>query len=204
LHTASWVTEDEVGIIERDIVGLREVIILADKIEKPMRYLLDAVIDNFMEGVTYIFLIPPDSYRSSAQEFLAYYNSLASIAVGLTESNIDDSGPLCRILALRYHRKDYPYIFYKYRLRPDLRDEVIAFRGNEMYKGIARYYRRLEPEVAFSILEAALNATVLEREHGGLQELAVAADQFKSVASADIVELRSTSMLHASAEAQNR
>src|SRR6266436_3618277 len=71
-----WLDTNEMGIVERDIRKLKEVIIICDRIEEPLSLLRDAVLDNFKDGVSYRFFLSADQYHKSVQEFQPFFNNL--------------------------------------------------------------------------------------------------------------------------------
>ena len=198
---AAWLSDDEVGLIERDIENLKEVIVLADRIEEPTRtgLIRAALLDNFMDGVRYTFIISPESYETTSDKFYEYYRALIKVAAATQGAVISSDEDLCHILPLRFERQDYPYIFYKFQGLGH-GDEVIAFRGDEIGRGIANEYRRLEPEVAYSVLTMALHATAFDREDEK-RHLVISPDRFSNQNVGNVVQLRPWDYKRARSEA---
>lgn len=198
---AAWLSDDEVGLIERDIEYLEDVIVLADRIEEPTLtgLIRAALLDNFMEGVRYTFIISPENYETTSERFYEYYRALIKVAAGTQGAKISGDEDLCHILSFRFERQDYPYIFYKFQGLGH-GDEVIAFRGDEIGRGIANEYRRLEPEVAYSVLTMALHATKFDREEDK-QHLVLTDERFSERKLGAVVQFRPRDYMRARREA---
>lgn len=152
---AIWLTEEEFGYIERDVKFLKDVIVVADIVEKPERHIADAVVDNFMEKVRYQFVVSRDNYSYCDEHLRPWYVAAIRYAAGLAGSQIRDDEELVHFHALSYNRHDYPYVFFRF-TPPGGETKIMAYRGNERGKGIASEYRRVEPGVAYTVLAATL------------------------------------------------
>lgn len=146
---------ERLGIFERDLSNLKQVIVVANRVEKPSSILEEAVKDNFKEGVKYLFLV---SYSSADRELTGYFlifEALAKIALSESGKNVN-IGKLVEIKRLTYDWPDVPYIFYQY--SPDDTDELytVAFRGNKKGEGIADFYEQLSSSNSTAIIRAVL------------------------------------------------
>lgn len=158
---SQWLSKSELGTFERLLRNCEEVILVADEIQVPTveaeREIWMALVDNFMEGVRYNFVVPAHYYEANHDSIRKKYQNIIRIAqdaapsAGLSEA-------LFSIYAqpFRRVRKDYPYLFYRFRT-PTEDSQIVAFRGEDIGRGIAENYRRLEPEVAETLLHNSLS-----------------------------------------------
>lgn len=161
---SGWLVVNEMGIIERDLRNLKEVIVLADTIERPYSLLLDAVIDNFSEDVVYRFFVSAESYDSCRTTFYPVFRSYIDASKEIKAQQKEPASltdELCHIYKLPFKRMDYPFIFYCYGDNGSSRPmHVIAFRGCDKGRGIAQQYRRLERGEAHSLLAATFGPLI--------------------------------------------
>jgi hypothetical protein len=156
---AEWISSDEIGYIEKNLTNLKEVILIADRIEIPnaknYAKIFLALIDNFLDGVQYNFLVPSGFYDKHKDNVKNSYGNILQVAKGLAGENQLQLGTF-NLWSWPYEKqaKDYPYLFYRYEV--DDIDEIVAFRGEDVGAGISNHYRRLEPEVAKTIFMQAL------------------------------------------------
>lgn len=156
---SEWIATNEMGIIERDLYNLKEVILIADSVYVPNKndykeiYL--SLIDNFFEGVNYNFLVPQNYYDENYSKIIEMYENIRKLTSSL-------AGERNSIGYFKLHKypfdkteSDYPYLFYRYKNDNQI-DEILAFRGEDVGVGIANNYRRLEPEISKSMLLKAL------------------------------------------------
>ena len=149
-----WLTKEEIGRIEEQLSNCREVILVADKVNVPTREdakeIMIALIDNFIDGVEYNFLVPKDYYQNHNKEIISRYKHIMGVAEDFSESDVPPE--LFKLHAYPYEKlePDYPYLFYRY--ETEVGDEIIAYRGEDVGMGIASHYRRLEPEIARTFL----------------------------------------------------
>jgi hypothetical protein len=154
----TWRTKEEIGNIEEQLWRCKEVILVADKIQVPTRddakEILIALIDNFIDGVQYNFLVPDEYYKKYEDKITNRYRRIIKLAADFSQKEIVTE--LFKIHPYPHAKlePDYPYLFYRY--ETDEGDEIIAFRGEDLGEGIAEQYRRIEPEVARSFLLRAL------------------------------------------------
>ncbi len=152
----SFLTVQQLGLLEGGLRNLERAIIVAHEIEDPKDSLREAVRENFARGVKYLFLVSPSRFEEEKK--LGY-----QIFAVLAERVIRDQNKaslvkdLVDIQPLRYEWDDTPYIFYELREddRPSVK-RVVAVRGNQRKEGIAEGYTRLEPSYARTIHRAVV------------------------------------------------
>jgi hypothetical protein len=143
----------DIGIIERDIVNLRTVMVVAHKVEPPTSTLAEAVDHNFKRKVKYTFLISNDN----ESEIHGYYQVFKAYAqVALREHPGMSLSDLIEILKLPYNWDDFPYIFYTVQL-PSGEEKTLAYRGDQLQEGIADHYGRVDPVLAHTIANAIVS-----------------------------------------------
>lgn len=150
-----FISVKRLGLIERDFPDLKQVIVVANKVERPHSTLEEAVEDNFRQHVKYLFLV---SNSHAEQELSGYYlifEALAKIAIRdeNQQLNIRD---LVDIRRLPYDWPDFPYIIYQYIPPGNETRYTIAYRGNKRGEGIADYYERLHPRHSEAFIRALL------------------------------------------------
>ena len=156
---AVWLSFQEVGIIEKDLVDCKEVILIADTVDVPGKHnykeILYALIDNFLDGVEYNFLVSPEFYDKHGTTVRQKYGNLVNMAKDIDDGNGSAIGDF-NLHRYPYNKpeEEYPYLFYRYTSESG-EDSVLAFRGEKRGVGISDHYRRLEPEVAKSIFMQA-------------------------------------------------
>ena len=146
----------DIGIFERDLPNLKQVVVVANKIEKPDSAFSDAIEDNFGKKVKYLFLI---SDSNADTELKGYYLIFQALAQKVSEEN-DHPIPidtLVEIKKLSYDWPDVPYIFYQYEPDKSSGRLTIAFRGNQKGEGIADFYEKLAPSHSKAIVTALLS-----------------------------------------------
>lgn len=157
--TATWLTKSELGQFEERLSELIEVILIADEIDVPShdntKEILAALIDNFSENVHYNFIVPESYAESNGDDILLRYYAIINLAGQLSQKDLSHSLFQLHKRPVEREHKDFPYLFFRY-VSQEGRSEVVAFRGENLGKGIAEHYRRLEPEIARSFLFSAL------------------------------------------------
>jgi len=163
-HFSRFLSVRKLGIIERDLTGLKQVIVLADRIERPHSTLAEAVEDNFSEGVHYLFLI---SNSNAENEMNGYYQIFEALArISADKSDIDTSASdLVDIKKLPYDWPDVPYIFYRFQEENDKKIKTLAFRGNQKKEGIADFYEKLSGQHSQAMVQALLAEAPQEIAH---------------------------------------
>lgn len=146
---------ERLAIVERDLPNLKQVIVVADRLEKPSSTLEDAVEDNFKKGVKYLFLVSHSTAERELTGYFLIFEALAKIALSESGKNVNIRDHV-EIKRLPYDWPDVPYIFYQY--SPDDTDEryTVAFRGNEKGEGIAEFYEHLSSSSSKAIIMALL------------------------------------------------
>lgn len=145
-------TVDELGAIERDLIGLKRVIVIADHVEKPQSTLAEAVQNNMGEGVEYLFLVSSSKAEEELDSFYLIFEAYAKIAA--KELQVDKSA-LIKIKQLPYDWNNYPYILYQCMSESNPAELVTyAFRGNELGKGISAQYESVVGADAHTIASA--------------------------------------------------
>jgi hypothetical protein len=144
----------DIGIIERDLINLKMVIVVAHKVEVPTSTLAQAVEHNFARGVKYIFLISNDHAEKEINGYYKVFEGYAQVVIG--RQGAGKIADLLDIQKLPYNWDDYPYIFSKLRL-PSGEEKTLAFRGDELHEGIAKHYGRVDPVLAHTIARAIVS-----------------------------------------------
>jgi len=152
-------TVNELGELEANIPNLKEVVILADRIEEPTGRLFDAVKKNFTSNVKYTFLISKSKYAAERKRFYPIFEALAKSI----NKNKNGNQKLISMKALQLEWDDYPYVFYR------TGDEATSFKtfaymGTQNKEGIADNYELIPPTVAGKIVKLAMLGVELEHE----------------------------------------
>ena len=119
----------DIGVIERDLPNLRMVIVIADKVERPASLLSEAVEQNFIRGVKYLFLVSADRTKEE-DGYYKLFEQLAKIVIKRGLSVNKKLEELIQIQSLPYKWEDYPHIFYRIEL-PEGGLRTLAFRGDK-------------------------------------------------------------------------
>jgi len=160
----SRITVSELGDIERDLVDLRETIIVAHRIEKPEKHLRAAVEDNFQQGVRYVFVVSESELQNAATNekifhaIFTFAQETAPLEGPNSKIRSRTFEELFAIRALRGEWQSWPYIFY----RCGSPTNTIAFRGDQLREGIAENYVQLSGADAASIFCACEMAMTSE------------------------------------------
>ena len=143
-HTqiARFISVKKMGLIERDFPNLKQVIVVADNVEKPSGTLGDAVEDNFREKVKYLFLVSKSRADRELNGYFLMFEALAKKAIAEMDGSIM-LRDLVEIRRLSYDWPDVPYIFYQYAIGDSDERLTTAFRGNQKKEGIADAYEHL-------------------------------------------------------------
>lgn len=158
-------TKEEVGDIERCIPNLRTVIVISSIVERPSKSLLDAVFDNFQQGVEYTFLVSEDgnsdeelaSYR---KWFMAIYSSAKGAAPSEGENSKISQIEFLQLFSVRKLNIEWdsvPYIFYVFEESGDT--NVLSLRGGSEGSGISTMYFRVNPHDAAAIIDLSRSAS---------------------------------------------
>jgi hypothetical protein len=200
---SGWLVVDEIGIIERDLRKLKEVVVILDTIERPYHLLLDAVLNNFSESVRYRFFVAEQNFEACHAHFKPFFEQLVEVAANIKGSQIEPNAELCHIYKLPYRREGYPYIFYCYANGVDHLSEqrnsmhIIAFRGCDKGRGIAELYKRVEPTEARNSLETTFGM-LLSSGNIKLPEwlLHLKGQEYAGEETLKLIEYRPSIMLH--------
>jgi hypothetical protein len=199
---SGWLVVDEIGVIERDLRKLEEVVVILDKIERPYHLLLDAVLNNFSENVRYHFFVAERNFASSHEHFKPFFEQLIAVAATIRGSQIVANAQLCHIYKLPFRRQDdYPYIFYCYRNgveRPSGQRypmHIIAFRGCDKGRGLADQYKRVEPAEARTTLETTFG-TLLKYDNIELPKWIVQDQEYTNEETVKLLEFRPPVVIH--------
>lgn len=142
------------SVIEKDLVNLRTVIVVADRVERPTGALEDAVEDNFGENVKYLFLVSKKRAENELSGYFLIFEALAKKAIAKMDEPVHISD-LVEIRNLTYDWPDVPYIFYQHE-STDGELLTAAFRGNQKGEGIADAYEQLTDSHSLAIASALL------------------------------------------------
>ena len=145
------ISEAELGVLEGKIKDLSEVIVIADIIEKPTKFLFESVVNNLNRQVKYKFLISKSSFQKEKTKYFKIFEAIAQ------SENVDN---LVEINPLRIDWEHYPCIFYKLK-----NGNVFAFMGNEKKEGIAGGYDFVGPNMAFNLLKIADFVTEIKNDN---------------------------------------
>jgi hypothetical protein len=150
----SGIPVSEIGFVERDLVNLQSVTVVADKVERPTTMLQEAVEHNFRRGVKYLFLVSSDHADQQVDGYYRLFEALAQIVLNKQGVGIkQDVRALVDIQQLPYDWNDFPYIFYEIKVASG-HTKTLAFRGDQVHKGIAHHNCRVDPASAHTIARA--------------------------------------------------
>jgi len=150
-----FIKVDELGIIEKDLVGLVQVVVVANEVERPTSTLQEAVEANFGEGVKYLFLISNSRADKALNGYYKIFKALAEISISNKDEDFDIKS-LVEIKRLPYDWPDVPYIFYQFIKEDSDERHTVAFRGNQKGEGVANYYEQLPLSHSKAIVMALL------------------------------------------------
>ncbi len=153
---SNFISLKDIGVFERDLKNLKQVIVVASKVEKPSSTLAEAVEDNFIEGVKYLFLVSKSSAEKELNGYYLIFEALAKIASNKVDRKINVK-ELVEIKKLEYDWLDFPLIIYQFESGENAKARIsIAFKGNQKGEGIADYYERLDPRHSESFINSLL------------------------------------------------
>ena len=156
--TPQFIKSDCLGIIERDLVDLVQVVVVSHTVEKPTSTLLEAVESNFLREVPvkYLFLISQSQADNALSGYYNMFTTIAKIAFEKREDNLDPADYV-QIKRLSYDWTSVPYIFYQCADKDSSLKRTITFRGNQKCEGIADYYKQVSSSsvMAQAILSGA-------------------------------------------------
>jgi len=153
---AKFISVRRLGRLERDLPNLKQVVVVANRVEKPSGSLEDAVEDNFRQGVKYLFLVSNSRADQELSGYFLIFEALAKKAIQETGANCE-LRELVEIKRLTYDWPDVPYIFYQYVTHGKHTQRLTsAFRGNQRGEGIADAYEHLSDVHSLAICSAIL------------------------------------------------
>ena len=166
---ARFIPVKKLGLIERDLEGLKQVIVVANQpFQKPSDTLAEAVEDNFLEKVKYLFLVSKSTAENELHGYFLVFEALAKIAMSKSK-NILSIRDLVEIKRLPYDWARFsPYIFYQFSKENSEELLTLAFKGNQRLGGIADYYEPLSIGHSQAIILALL-AEAPESMRGSLR-----------------------------------
>jgi len=139
------VMDSDLAFIEGGNPLLREVVVIAHKVEEPEGLLRDIVKENFSKGVIYKFIISENTFEDEKERYIKIFEAYG--AVSKPNDSVHDK--LVEIFNLNFKWTDYPYIFYISQ-KSDVNEEpfIFGYRGSQMLEGIADSYVLLHPSQA--------------------------------------------------------
>lgn len=160
----SYLSREEQASVEKNLSRLSRVVVMCDRVDPPTRGFLEAVKDNFANGVSYVFLV---SSRATSEELDRYLRVFEKIETSVraeaeARAEIDGLAVVARARLFEVHRlhqewNDFPYICYEFYSSNDDAPELqyLMYRGCDMGVGIADEYVRISPETAYSLIKRA-------------------------------------------------
>ncbi|MCH7575694.1 MAG: hypothetical protein IIA59_11285 [Candidatus Marinimicrobia bacterium] len=150
-----FISVNKIGIIERDLHGLVQVVVVAQMIEKPSSQLEIAVQHNFERGIKYLFLVSESTAEQEVSGYYLIFEALAKIAIART-GKVIKLKELIDIKKIAFDWTDAPYVFYQYIEEGSNEKKTILFKGNQRGEGIADYYERIPSAQAMVIANSLL------------------------------------------------
>lgn len=142
------INEKSLGLLEGCNPQLREVLVVAHQVEEPQNGLLRAVRKNFQSNVKYRFLISKSKYEKEKDRYIKVFQGYANIDSAEDVTHND----LIFVHKLKHEWEDVPYLFYRCIQEGDQNKEFIfAYRGSQIFEGIADKYFLMEPAQAHTI-----------------------------------------------------
>jgi len=165
----------ELGEFEECLPRLREVIVVAHRVEDPQESLRAAVQDNFQEGVRYQFVVSNSQFHASSDKYEEFFRAIYTVAkaipakpgreLAIQQKRFDD---LFALRSLRGEWGSWPYVFYRFN-DTDGSVRTIAVRGDQLREGIAENYIQLSAIDALTIYNACLMC--LDEQTGQIPDL---------------------------------
>ena len=152
--TPQFIKSDKLGIIEKDLVNLVQVVVVAHTVERPASTLLKAVEANFLRKVPvkYLFLISQSQGDNALNGYIKMFMVIAEIAFAERKDNLNPADYV-QIKRLSYDWTTVPYIFYQCVDKNSSLKRTITFRGNQKCEGVADYYKQVS---AASVMAQAI------------------------------------------------
>ena len=193
LYPGYVISKRHLSVIERDMENLSEVVIIANKAEKPDFLLLDAVRDNLLEGVNYYFYVSETNAAYATTVVEPFFEGVIKL---LRMSDLSEGKTIGKV-----HFETtgfewaglYPFAFYLYH-KPGQKPthghrHVLGFRGTVLDVGVADQYMMIQGEVSKTIINQMKNFTAVNKIKldwvNSLENL-----EFKSEIEEDLVKYR--------------
>jgi hypothetical protein len=164
---SKYISVRKVGILERDLLRLRRVIVVANQIDPPTGTLLEAVKDNFSEGVHYLFLVSKSQGTSAREEWFQLFEAIARVVKYQKKFDIPVD-ELVNIKTLDYEWPSEPHIFYQYESTEDCELTTVCFRGNSSGHGISEFYEIITDSSIEAMLRGLLGGAPSDVEIGSI------------------------------------
>jgi hypothetical protein len=145
----------QLAVIEGNAKSLVRVIVIAEHVEDPHDALLEAVKRNLALGVRYLFLVSKSHAQSELDKYFKIFQAYADVVGNSTKGG--SARELVQIRQLPHNWDDAPHIFYEVRGPGDASSQFMAYRGNQIGRGIARYYTAVPACYAHTIARAILS-----------------------------------------------
>jgi hypothetical protein len=152
---SKYISVRKLGIIERDLSKLQRVIVVANQIDRPTGTLLEAVQDNFSEGVHYLFLVSKSQGVTSRNQWFQLFEAIARVVRDIKGLDIPVTN-LVSIKTLEYEWPSVPHIFYQYESLKDSELTTVCFRGNSTGYGISEFYEIITDSSVEAMLRGLL------------------------------------------------
>lgn len=154
--SSRYVSVRRIGIIERDLEKLIRVVVVANRVDKPINTLQDAVEDNFRERVQYLFLVSKSNSREAKMGYYQIFEHLARMVANNYHISLD-LAELVQIKSLSYEWPYPPHIFYQYTKKGSEKLFTICFKGNQRGEGIASFYEIISGSQAEALIHSLLS-----------------------------------------------
>lgn len=164
---SKYISVRKLGIIERDLSRLKRVIVVANQIDRPTGTLLEAVEDNFSEGVHYLFLVSKSQGVSSREQWFQLFEAIARVVRKIKGLDIPVN-KLVSIKTLDYEWPSEPHIFYQYEGLENSELITVCFRGNSSGYGISEFYEIITDSSVEAMLRGLLAGEPNEIEIGNV------------------------------------
>lgn len=162
---SKYISVRKLGIIERDLTKLERVIVVANQIDRPTGTLLEAVEDNFSEGVHYLFLVSKSQGAKARRQWFQLFEAIARVVKSLKGLDIPTED-LVSIRSLEYEWPSEPHIFYQYKRVESGELTTFCYRGNTNGEGISRFYVMITDSSIEAMLRGLLSGAPSEIEIG--------------------------------------
>lgn len=140
------VSAHNLGSVEGNNPLLKEVFVVANKIDEPQNGLLKAVKKNFKKCISYSFFISVNECKSEIKKHVRVFEGYANAVCPDNDASLVSA----HCLTIKWH--DVPYIFYSCKKSDESEETFIfGYRGSQLSEGIADNYTLLGPMQAYTI-----------------------------------------------------